>query len=444
MKNIINAAVINNALTLKVNGKNCLFKQSEEENSLLPGFCDILKTSIAENMQNIVDSDKKGNIEMPEQPEDLPENEKEENLCCNFLGLTSSNIIPMEAEIENAEENLHSEKTDIPVKLGTETEPNINTGNLLKPDAKTADEAIAFEKLENKAKEDFTEYVKSDDLKIFSDSAFAEVSSESVKQKELPKFENKVLKTNSKPDFQNKFSGRISDLKNNVSKNLSNTKTKVNAEPKPILQTSYESVKKEIFFTKSASIEETPVSKAENINVLSKNPINSFADRIVEKTSVQNATSVKTDVVPQLAGAIKKEAVKNLDKTFSIKLKPEGLGKVTVDLKHETGKLHISIKTELSETKELISQGINSLRHEIMTAESGIRTYELSSLTVEQEPNSFYSTFSGGQYTGSRENGQSYENSSGGSFYNPTSDYSEKDKSDYVKKHRMGLIDYLA
>ncbi len=90
------------------------------------------------------------------------------------------------------------------------------------------------------------------------------------------------------------------------------------------------------------------------------------------------------DLAAQLEAPIKREASKGVNTSLKIKLKPEGLGEVTVDLKHVSGKLEVTIKTEMSSTKELISEGINTLRNALST-DDGPKALTLASLTVEQD-----------------------------------------------------------
>ncbi|HBR31046.1 MAG TPA: hypothetical protein DD733_03070 [Clostridiales bacterium] len=108
-------------------------------------------------------------------------------------------------------------------------------------------------------------------------------------------------------------------------------------------------------------------------------------------------TVTPEEVVPQIARAIESEAVKGTDGKFKIKLKPEGLGEITVEMKNNTDGIEIVIKTELTETKELIGEELDTLRNELIS-NNGANEIKLSSLTVKQEVNEFARMFSGGQF----------------------------------------------
>lgn len=157
----------------------------------------------------------------------------------------------------------------------------------------------------------------------------------------------------------------------------------------------------------------------------------------VHSTSAAEATDSQPkpsdSVVLQLEAPIKKEAAKGTNTSFKIRLKPEGLGEVTVDLKHVSGKLEVTIKTELSSTKELISENIQTLRN-ALAADDGPKALSLASLTVEQDAGQF-GAFSQSGFGGERHSQPSAGNNFG--FQAST-----EHKVNSTVRYRTGLIDY--
>jgi len=139
-------------------------------------------------------------------------------------------------------------------------------------------------------------------------------------------------------------------------------------------------------------------------------------------------------VVRQLEAPIKKEAAKGTDTSFKIKLKPEGLGEVTVDLRHVAGKLEVTIKTELSSTKALISENIQTLRN-ALSADDGPKALSLAFLTVEQDERQF-GAFSQSGFAGERHS----QPGSGNTFGLRAA--AEQSKNSGTARYRTGLIDY--
>lgn len=201
------------------------------------------------------------------------------------------------------------------------------------------------------------------------------------------------------------------------------------------------SVKKEDFIQQSTSKSKNNTVKAAILNEVPSPPASEIAYEVsntVNATKTGNLAQQK-NVLSQISEAIKNQAEKNIDSTFKIKLKPEGLGEVTVELKHGSEKIDITIKTELSSTNELVSEGLNSLKSLLMSVK-GTTNYQISSLSLEQGGSNSGPMFTGGQYSGNKE-GAGGGSGQGG---NNSSDTHQKHEPVMVSKYRLGLIDYFA
>ncbi|OGO93415.1 MAG: hypothetical protein A2Y17_04365 [Clostridiales bacterium GWF2_38_85] len=116
----------------------------------------------------------------------------------------------------------------------------------------------------------------------------------------------------------------------------------------------------------------------------------------LDKPDAIKLETAEIDLVPQLTNAIRREAVKEEGiSTFKLKLKPEGLGEVTVHLSREQGKLEVMLKTELSQTKELITRGIDSLKVNLQNSVNTKNDISIS-ISVEYEASNFDAMFAGG------------------------------------------------
>ncbi|HAN20856.1 MAG: hypothetical protein A2Y15_04755 [Clostridiales bacterium GWF2_36_10] len=255
--------------------------------------------------------------------------------------------------------------------------------------------------------------------------AIAEVQLKKVVEKNL-KVENEQIFDNNSNKIAVNYSKKVEIELNDSDITKSYEPTKKNTYSKETLE------KKEIQTTK--------VTEQENTLPLQEKALN-FSKITPEKTEVVGNIEVKPrEVATQLTNAIKTEIIKGKDSTFKIKLKPEGLGEVTVDLKHVSGKFDITIKTELPSTKELISEGIEALKLEL-SINNNTKTYQLSNISVEQETNRIGTTLSGGQHSGGRENNQKTYSHDNESMFN-NSNVLKNDKTITIAKIRAGILDY--
>jgi hypothetical protein len=166
-----------------------------------------------------------------------------------------------------------------------------------------------------------------------------------------------------------------------------------------------------------------------------------YADiRAQETEAVGQSVQVDTGIAEQISAGIKAEAEKGETSMFRMKLKPEGLGEVTVKLTRKTDKIDVQISTELTSTKELISKELDALRVRL-NSDVGEKQYQFASVAVEHETSGTNASFANGH------------NSRGGynaSYGNERHEYQNKaapdDKPMKYVYERLGnrLIDYIA
>lgn len=192
--------------------------------------------------------------------------------------------------------------------------------------------------------------------------------------------------------------------------------------------------------------DEKTVHNSVSVNIATDNRSQNHIS--VSKQEVKGLSDVNLDeVVSRLAGPIKKEALSGKDASFKIKLRPEGLGEVTVDLKHSGDNLSIAIKTEFTSTKELIETGLDSLKRALSDT-SGQNQFSIGSITVENKEAGFGSAF-----LDNRSNNQSGFSQYESSNTQRKADSFEKSErvaetkstqQTYSKAYKSGMFDYRA
>jgi hypothetical protein len=185
-------------------------------------------------------------------------------------------------------------------------------------------------------------------------------------------------------------------------------------------------------FKDKSSVATEKVDAFNAATVQSSSQVQSSAVSGIEAKTEEAQTM--NSIVAQLETPIKREASKGENTSFRIKLKPEGLGEVTVDLKHDAGKLEVLIKTELSSTRELISEGINTLKN-ALTSDNAQKAV-LTSLIVEQDGRQF-NGFQQGSFSENRQSHSEHSGSTFGGFHEAT-----ERRVQATAKYRTGLIDY--
>lgn len=117
-----------------------------------------------------------------------------------------------------------------------------------------------------------------------------------------------------------------------------------------------------------------------------------------EAEAVRQGAEHDPEIYTQLSGAIRAAAAKDDVSVFKIKLKPEGLGEVTIRLSRTRDRIDVELSAELASTKKLIEGDLETLRVSLNTGDD-TKAYRFASVTVESQPYGTSAGSSGGQHS---------------------------------------------
>jgi len=113
---------------------------------------------------------------------------------------------------------------------------------------------------------------------------------------------------------------------------------------------------------------------------------------------VQRGAQRSPEIYTQLSGAVKTAAEKSDVSVFKLKLKPEGLGEVTVKLSRSRDRIDVELSAELASTKKLIEGELENLRVSLNDVAEA-KEYRFGSVTVESQPYGMSTDTTGGQHS---------------------------------------------
>jgi hypothetical protein len=159
-----------------------------------------------------------------------------------------------------------------------------------------------------------------------------------------------------------------------------------------------------------------------------------------ETEAVRQGAEHDPEIYTQLSGAIRTAAAKDDVSIFKIKLKPEGLGEVTVRLSRSRDRIDVELSAELASTKKLIEGDLETLRASLNTGDDA-KAYRFASVTVESQP---YGTSAGSSDNQHGRGGYNADNGKREAGYRAGHTAEEKTIGTVYKRFGNRLIDCIA
>ena len=230
--------------------------------------------------------------------------------------------------------------------------------------------------------------------------------------------------TKAKPDFKVAFEKASETFVENKKTQPETYEklSKIDVEPKQEIQTVIHKAQ-EIKPQQALMKEKKQVQKLENeahqknnFQVINNQPMitETEAEAVEYTTDIDRLPKEAANIIES---AIKKAPVQDIP-SITIKLKPDGLGKVVINLKKSSEKLEVVLTTEHNETNKLIKTKLNELKNELssnITAKQTVTTVVLeasqSSSLANNSGNTSFGTFENHQrsFTDSKENKTNFD-----------------------------------